>query len=53
MCFVTECAACKKPTWGGCGKHLKGIFAGKTPEEICACKETPVESPVSPFLFYN
>lgn len=53
MCFVTECASCKKPTWGGCGKHLQGMFAGKTPDQICACKETPVIFTPLLLLFFS
>lgn len=38
MCYQVTCSECKKPTWGGCGKHIDGVFTNFKYEDRCACK---------------
>ncbi|CAL5979393.1 Conserved_hypothetical protein [Hexamita inflata] len=37
MCYLTECPNCKKTTYGGCGKHLDGLFNDVKAEDLCKC----------------
>ncbi|TQD70749.1 hypothetical protein C1H46_043716 [Malus baccata] len=41
MCFRVECKQCGKTSWGGCGKHLKDLYAGIEQGKHCMCRSWP------------
>ncbi|KAM0970574.1 hypothetical protein ACFX13_018881 [Malus domestica] len=41
MCFRVECKQCGKASWGGCGKHLKDLYAGIEQGKHCMCRSWP------------
>uniref|UniRef100_A0A7N2M047 Uncharacterized protein n=1 Tax=Quercus lobata TaxID=97700 RepID=A0A7N2M047_QUELO len=41
MCFQVECKRCGKTSWGGCGKHLKTLYASIDEGKHCMCRSWP------------
>ncbi|KAK7858717.1 hypothetical protein CFP56_010484 [Quercus suber] len=41
MCFQVECKQCGKTSWGGCGKHLKTLYASIDEGKHCMCRSWP------------
>ncbi|KAI9113605.1 hypothetical protein K1719_015532 [Acacia pycnantha] len=41
MCYRVECRSCGKYTWGGCGKHLKSLYAKIEEGNHCMCQSWP------------
>lgn len=44
MCYKITCMKCGLKTWGGCGKHLDGLFAGSSLKDICKCDISKYDS---------
>ena len=38
MCYQQTCAACGKPSWGGCGQHIDSALSGVPVDQRCHCK---------------
>lgn len=41
MCFQKKCGTCGKTTWGGCGKHVPGVYQRIPEGQVCMCKDWP------------
>jgi hypothetical protein len=37
MCHRTQCRACKKVTWAGCGQHRNEVMREVPKAERCTC----------------
>ena len=44
MCRRVECAACKKPSYAGCGMHIEQVLGDVPREARCKCRETPKDT---------
>ncbi|KAG0585630.1 hypothetical protein KC19_2G026500 [Ceratodon purpureus] len=48
MCYSVGCSKCGKTSWGGCGRHVPGVYNTIADKEknLCLCKSWPgVELP--------
>lgn len=36
MCYKVKCADCNKPTWAGCGGHIKSALSGVEESDRCS-----------------
>lgn len=41
MCYRVECRVCSKYSWGGCGEHLKTLYASIDEGLHCMCRSWP------------
>ncbi|MFS8017055.1 hypothetical protein Hanom_Chr15g01375761 [Helianthus anomalus] len=41
MCFRVACKTCGKYGWGGCGEHLKTLYASIETGKHCMCRSWP------------
>ncbi|KAI4327525.1 hypothetical protein L6164_019974 [Bauhinia variegata] len=41
MCYIVDCKTCGKQSWGGCGKHLDGLYARIEQGKHCMCRSWP------------
>lgn len=47
MCYPETCSKCGLTSWGGCGKHVPGVYNNiPSKDKVCLCKAWPgVELP--------
>lgn len=43
MCYSVGCSKCGKTSWGGCGRHVPGVYNTIPDKEngLCLCKSWP------------
>lgn len=44
MCYRMTCQDCRRPTWGGCGRHVEVVLRDVALGDRCVCRRGVVKT---------